>query len=517
MSQSTKGKLSLVALSLMIFTSVYGFNNIPRAFFKMGYGAIPWYIIGGLFFFIPFAFMVTELGSAFKKEKGGIYSWMSKAVGPTYAFIGTFMWYASYIIWMVSISNTILVPLSNVIFGTTKLPSTFIVSIIAAIFMIIVTFLSIKGLDSIKRVASVGGIAVLALNVILILGAVIVLIAHGGQFATPINLHSFVSSPNPTFSPSLVAFIAFMVYAIFAYGGVESVGGLVDQTDKPEKNFPKGIIISALIITVGYSVAILCVGFFVNYGSDWTQGIKDNAIHLGNIGYVMMSNLGNQVGLSLGMNASSATFLGEVLARFTGISMFLAYMGAFFTLIYSPAKQIIEGTPEKLWPGKLGQIEDNMPKHAMKLQCLIVIIIIGINALISLADEGAASMFFEVLTNMSNVSMTLPYLFIIYAFYRFKKNKDIEKPFTIINGKIVITLLTIVVMIVVGFANLFSIVQPFVDYFQATFATQAEQSAAFASALRTCLSMVGGPIIFALIAYFLMRRYNKNYKNNNND
>lgn len=72
MSDKAKGKLSLVGLCLMIFTSVYGFNNIPRAFYMMGYAAIPWYIVGGLFFFLPFAFMVTELGSAFKEEKGGI-------------------------------------------------------------------------------------------------------------------------------------------------------------------------------------------------------------------------------------------------------------------------------------------------------------------------------------------------------------------------------------------------------------------------------------------------------------
>lgn len=53
MSQNTKGKLSLVGLSLMIFTTVFGFGNIPVAFYQMGYGAIPWYIIGALLFFLP--------------------------------------------------------------------------------------------------------------------------------------------------------------------------------------------------------------------------------------------------------------------------------------------------------------------------------------------------------------------------------------------------------------------------------------------------------------------------------
>ncbi|MBM6860983.1 amino acid permease, partial [Clostridium saudiense] len=43
-SKKSTGKLSLMALILMIFTSVFGFNNIPRAFYLMGYSAIPWYM-----------------------------------------------------------------------------------------------------------------------------------------------------------------------------------------------------------------------------------------------------------------------------------------------------------------------------------------------------------------------------------------------------------------------------------------------------------------------------------------
>ena len=102
---NTTKKLTLVSLILMIFTSVFGFANMPRAFYLMGYAAIPWYVLSAILFFIPYAFMMSEYGSAFKKETGGIYSWMEKSVGPKYAFIGTFMWYASYIIWMVNVTT----------------------------------------------------------------------------------------------------------------------------------------------------------------------------------------------------------------------------------------------------------------------------------------------------------------------------------------------------------------------------------------------------------------------------
>ena len=55
MSENTNvtKKLTLVSLILMIFTSVFGFANMPRAFYLMGYAAIPWYILSAILFFIP--------------------------------------------------------------------------------------------------------------------------------------------------------------------------------------------------------------------------------------------------------------------------------------------------------------------------------------------------------------------------------------------------------------------------------------------------------------------------------
>ena len=147
-------KLTLVALILMIFTSVFGFNNIPRAFYLMGYSAIPWYLFGAIAFFIPYAFMMAEYGAAFKEEKG-IYAWMERAVGAKFAFVGTFMWFASYIVWMVSVSSSIWVPLSNLIFGSDvtstwslfglKAPKT--LAILGVVLIVVITYLSLLLLE----------------------------------------------------------------------------------------------------------------------------------------------------------------------------------------------------------------------------------------------------------------------------------------------------------------------------------------------------------------------------------
>ncbi|HEY0221406.1 glutamate/gamma-aminobutyrate family transporter YjeM [Lactovum miscens] len=506
MSKSNKGKLSVVALSLMIFTSVYGFGNIPVAFYQMGYGAIPWYIIGALLFFIPFAFMATEMGSAFKEARGGIYSWMEEAVNPTFAFVGTFMWYASYVIWMVSVSSKILLPIVNLIFGSSdKMPNIFWISVVAVVWMALITFAVSRGVDTIKKFTSVAGTAVLALNAILIIGAVIVLIANGHP-ATPISLHSFVTSaaPSSVFHGGAVSYISFLVFAIFAYGGVEAVGGLVDQTDKPEKNFPRGLIISAIIIAIGYSVAILCVGFFVSYNKDWLPQITDGTMNLGTVPYQLIQILGERVSEALGIHGSAANFIGGIFARYIGLSMLLAYMGAFFTLTYSPLKQIITGTPKKLWPGKIGHLSaDGLPKFAMWIQFAIVTAIIVLKYITS---TGGASKFYEILTYMANVSMTLPYIFMVIGYWYFKRNKKIEKPVVYFKSHIVVTFLTIMVLIVVLGANIMTIIQPLVDYFALP---AVAQKAALSDTLISFFSMVGGPVLFAIIGYFMMYSYKK--------
>ena len=216
MSKDNKqtNKLTLVALILMIFTSVFGFNNIPRAYLLMGYSAIPWYLFGAIAFFIPYAFMMAEFGSAFKEEKG-IYAWMQRAIGPKFAFVGTFMWFASYIVWMVSVSSSIWVPLSNLIFGSDKTstwslfglnaPKT--LAILGVALMIVITYLSSRGLKSISKIASVGGFFVTSANVVLLVGAIIVFIGNGFKAAEPLSLSAFFNSPNPNYTSTLLLVI----------------------------------------------------------------------------------------------------------------------------------------------------------------------------------------------------------------------------------------------------------------------------------------------------------------------
>ena len=202
-----------------------------------------------------------------------------------------------------------------------------------------------------------------------------------------------------------------------------------------------------------------------------------------NVSYVIMNNLGVTLGQGLGLSMAVSTQIGSWIARFVGISMFLALTGAFFTLAYSPIKQLIEGTPKEIWPKKLTKLNDKgMPFNAMLVQCIVVVVIILGT---SFAGQDASE-FFSKLVLMTNVAMTVPCIFVAGAYYSFKKNENIKKPFAIFKTKAAALIASISVVVVVGFGNLVTIIEP-----------------ALQGNLENTIWMIGGPVFFAIVALLL--------------
>jgi amino acid transporter len=495
-SEKKSEQLSMFAVILMIFTSVYGFNNGPRAFYKMGYGSIIWYILGALAFFIPYAFMMTELGAAFRKEKGGIYTWMAKSVNARFAFMGLIMWYASYVVWMMNVSMGLLVPLSNLFLGsdqTSYLHLGFlnygqILGLFAVAWVCFVTFFSSRGIKSITKFTSLGGLAVMALNFILIIGGLIAWGLNGFEIQYGFSGNWLIESPNPASLTNHGVYIAsFLVFAIFAYGGLEVIASLVDKIKDPVKNLPKAITISALVVSIGYALMIFIIGLF----SNWEKVLGAEHMNLANVTYAIMHELGWQLAQGIGLSEQASAGFGSFLSRFAAGGIFLTLSGAFFTLSYSPLKTLIEGTPQEIWPAALRKEKNGLPVNAMWLQALLVIIFI----LISSLGGNTAKFFFDyIITPMTNVAMTIPYLFIIYAFYQFKKNKEIEKPIEIFKTQKSALVSSIIVSIMILYANLTSISE------------QLLTNGPTRDAVLSTVFQIIGPILFAALGLILARR-----------
>lgn len=148
------------------------------------------------------------------------------------------------------------------------------------------------------------------------------------------------------------------------------------------------------------------------------------------------------------------------------------------------------GTPKALWPAPMTKLNAvGMPTTAMWLQCLLVSLFI---LLVSFGGD-TASAFYNKLTLMANVSMTLPYLFLALAFPFFKARTGLERPFVVFKTRAATLLATSVVVLVVTFANVFTIIQPVIE----------------AGDWNSALWMTGGPIFFSLLAMAIYQNYSR--------
>lgn len=352
--------------------------------------------------------------------------------------------------------------------------------------MILISFISTKGLNKISKIASIGGITVLALNALLIIGAVIIMIGNRGQFAQPITASGFFHATNPNYN-SLTGIFAYITMAIFACGGLESASGLVDKTEKPEKNFRKAILICSVVITIGYSLAVFCIGMFMN----WQESLSDSTINLQSAQYTFMQVLGYKLALTFGASEANATSISLFMTRFYALASILMYLGSLFSLAYAPLKQLIEGTPAKMWPKKLSEKRNGMPRNAMWEQCAIVVFFL----LITSVSGTSASKFFNMLILMVTVAMTIPYMFIAGAFPFFKNKTEIEKPLTVYKSHKSALIWSVIVIVTVGFANIFTIINP-----------------AMTGDITSTLFELFGPILFGFIGYLIYHRYEKALK-----
>ncbi len=478
-----KKKITVGAFVLMILTSVFGVTNIGIGFYRMGYAAIPMFVIGGLLFFVPFIMMATEFATGFNKKSGGIFTWMKESVNLKYAFIGIMMWYSSYVIWMLSKSLSIWVPLSFAIFGedVTINPvmfgnvdiGPFILGIVGIILMLVIFKIVSSGASKLTKVTAVGGLSVIALNFILIIGGLIAFVLNGFELQTPLTASSLVTSPNSDYQ-SIIPFLGFVVFAVFAYGGTEAMAGIADDLENPQKDVKKGLFLAGIFIIVCYIFGFLMVGASLSWSDFPAEVTSMSAL------FIIMQNLGDTI-------AGPGSMLGQFLMRFSAIGMFLSYLGAMIALAYAPLKQLIEGTPKEFWPSSFEKVNKNGVRvNALKVQTLIVIIFIAVKSILSLINPEGAAALYELLITMTNVGMTIPYIFIIYAWYKFRENDQLPKNIILIKSQFMIKFCLISTMSLVFFGNIFTIISPFLvgDY---------------SSGIWTII----GPVVFSILALLI--------------
>lgn len=246
---SDKNKISWNALALMAFSTVWGFGNILNGFvYFNGVQVIFSWLLMFALYFIPYALMVGELGSAFKATGGGVSGWLYETTGPKLAYYAGWTYWACHITYIASKSSGGLKALSWAIFRNAETYDTLPTHMIQAatlIVFLIGCYVASRGLTPLKKMLTVAGTTTFVMSLLYIVM----------MFAAPaINpaaeyTHADFSFRNmiPQFNLGYVTSISILVFAV---GGCEKISPYVNKVENPSKGFPKGRIALAGMVVV---------------------------------------------------------------------------------------------------------------------------------------------------------------------------------------------------------------------------------------------------------------------------
>lgn len=474
----------------MIFITVYGMANAQQVYYQMGYASITYLIIAAIFFFIPYCFIVAEMSSAFKEKHGGIFSWMTESVNERFGLIGTMIWYGSFVVMWFS-ASTICIAFSTAILGkdTTAMWHAFglnsaqLLAIIGAIYMIIVGFVSTRGIKRMTFLSNIAIVTVILGHILVLGGGLLVFGLQGFHFQQGFDfgkISSYFYGPNPSYSSFLPA-LGFLVFTFFAYGGMENISGMVDKVKDSKKNVPKAIILSCVGITVLYIVVVLISGITCN----WQKTFGNSNVNLANYTIYLTQQEFFRLGTLFGMSAAHSLLLGQWVNRVMSI-LSLLFITSMPLRIYSPIKHMFEGLPKGMVPDKLLKIN----KHGVSGNAIIFQTVIVVFFVLLLGfGGGSVSALFNKMTLMTFVAGSVPYAFIIFAYIKFKGNEKIKKEYQFFNKKTGI-IVGIICFLVLTFTNIYAIIEPTLQ-----------------GDFTNTLWIGGGPVLFAVLAYVLDVRY----------
>ena len=170
--ENTK-KIDWYTLAFMAFSTVWGFGNVLNGFvYFNGVQVIFSWILMFALYFVPYALMVGELGSAFKQSGGGVSSWIHETIGPKCAYYAGWTYWACHVTYIASKGSGGLKALSWMVFqnGTTydTFP-TIAVQLATLAVLLFFSWVASRGLNPLKKLATIAGSSMFVMSILYIL------------------------------------------------------------------------------------------------------------------------------------------------------------------------------------------------------------------------------------------------------------------------------------------------------------------------------------------------------------
>lgn len=323
----TAAKLRWYNIALLSFTVVWGFGNVVNNFANQGLTVVFSWILIMLLYFVPYTLMVGQLGATFQNSGAGVSSWINELLGSKWAYLAAWTYWVVHVPYLAQKPQIIMISLSWLFRGNgTFVNETkpFIVQGLSLLMFIGFVWLASKGVNALKKLGNIAGVLLFIMSMLfIVLGISAPFIVHT-HVATPdmTNIHNYI----PKFDFQYLTTISMLVFAV---GGCEKISPYVNKTHNASKEFPKGMIVLAVIVAVSAILGSIGMGMIINAnhipndlmanGAFEAFQILGQHYHVGNLFmwiYAVTNTLGSATALAVSIDAPLRMLLDEADERY---------------------------------------------------------------------------------------------------------------------------------------------------------------------------------------------------------
>ena len=400
-------KISWKLLAFMAFSTVWGFGNVVNGFVWFnGIQVIFSWIFMFALYFVPYALMVGELGSAFKNAGGGVSSWIRETMGTKLAYYAGWTYWACHITYIASKPSGGLKALSWVIFRSAelydRLPSIYIQLITFAL-LLIFCYVASRGLNPLKKMATLAGSSmfIMSLLYILMMFAAPVINPKADYVSLDFSLKNLI----PNFRLEYFTSLSILVFAV---GGCEKISPYVNKVENPSKGFPKGMIALAIMVVVCARLGTIAMGMMFDPTVINASEESFNS-YAANGAYWAFQRLGEYYGI------------GDTLLVIYALCNMIGQFAVLIMSIDAPLRMLLDNEDTKQFiPKKLLKQND---VGAYTNGIIMVAVLSGSIILVQSFVPGAAAVL-KQLTKLNSVCMPLRYLWVFAAYIALRKAGD---------------------------------------------------------------------------------------------
>lgn len=246
--------LTVFVLAMLNVSMMASLRNLPLVA-EYGLGAISYFLIVALLFLIPCALVSAELATGWPKT-GGVYIWIKEALGQRWGFLAIWIQWAHSLSWYPVILSFVATTLAYVISPGLEQNAYYVLAIILFSFWGM-TLLNYLGIRTSSLFSTIGVIVGTILPGLFIIALGVSWVLKGNPIQTSLSLSDII--PHPKNINNMV----FLAGMFLAFAGLEVTGSHAADVINPQKNYPKSIMLAALITLVIFMLGSLSIAVVI--------------------------------------------------------------------------------------------------------------------------------------------------------------------------------------------------------------------------------------------------------------